>query len=57
METGVEKKHWHNGPVDWVQLTKVTCLGHITSSSTNNDQIGLDKLILQHQGSNSSHRK
>ena len=28
-----------NGPEGWVQLAKVTCLGHITSSSTNLDQI------------------
>ena len=29
----------HNGLEGWVQLTKITCLGHITSSSTNLDQI------------------
>ena len=29
----------HNGPEGWVLLTKVTCLGHITSSFTNLDQI------------------
>ena len=34
-------KHWqrHNGPEGWVQLTKVTCLGHIASSNTDLDQI------------------
>ena len=28
----------HNGPEGWVLLTKVTSLGHITSSNTNLDQ-------------------
>ena len=28
----------HNGPEDWVLLTKVTSLGHITSSNTNLNQ-------------------
>ena len=28
----------HNGPEGWVHHTKVTCLGHITSSYTNLDQ-------------------
>ena len=34
-------KHWqrHNGSDGPVQLTKETCLGHITSSGTNLDQI------------------
>ena len=29
----------HNGPEDWVHLTKVTSWGHITNSNTNLDQI------------------
>ena len=29
----------YNGPEGCVQLTKVTCLGHITSSKTDLDQI------------------
>ena len=45
MGTEVEKKHCQgqNGPEDWVQLTKVTCLGHITCSSTDHDQISFSE--------------
>ena len=32
----------HNGPVGWVLLTKVTSLGHITSSFTNLEQTSLE---------------
>ena len=34
----------HNGPEDWVHLTKVTSWGHITSSNTNVDHIFLQNL-------------
>ena len=36
-----KKKHCqkHNGPEGWVLITKVTSLGHVTSSQTNLDQI------------------
>ena len=40
----------HNGPEGWVQLTKVTCLSHITSSRKNLDQDYLQNL---HQASTS----
>ena len=33
----------HNGPEGWVQPTKETCLGHITSSDTNLDQASTTK--------------
>ena len=38
---GTMTKHCqrHDGPKGWVQLTKVTCLGQITSSSTNLNQL------------------
>ena len=39
------KKHCqrHNGPEGWVLITKVSYLGHITSSQTNLDQISSSK--------------
>ena len=33
----------HNGPEGWVLITKVSYLGHITSSQTNLDQISSSK--------------
>ena len=39
-DDSVDSKHCqrHNGPEDWVDLTKVTSWGHITNSNTNLDQ-------------------
>ena len=41
------KKHCqrHNGPGGWVVLTKVTSLGHITSSYPNLDQTSLESWL------------
>ena len=36
----------HNGPEGWVLITKVSYLGHITSSQTNLDQISSSKSWL-----------
>ena len=36
----------HNGPEDWVHLTKVTSWGHITNSNTNLDQISFSESRL-----------
>ena len=47
----------HNGSKGWVQLTKVTCFGHITSSNTSLDHISFSesrpsinfKILIKHQ--------
>ena len=35
----------HNGPEGRVQLTKVACIGHITNSNTNLDQISSSAVV------------
>ena len=54
----------HNGPEGWVLLTKVTSLGHITSSYTNLDQTSSEsrpstnfKISTKHQHAFTSCRK
>ena len=60
-----EMKHCqrHNGPEGWVLLTKVTSLGHITSSYTNLDQTSSEsrpstnfKISTKHQHLNKTYK-
>ena len=61
----MNKKHCqrHNGPEGWVLLTKVTSLGHITSSYTNLDQTSSEsrpstnfKISTKHQHLNKTYK-
>ena len=61
-DKGAEGADGADGAEDWIQLTKVTCLGHIASSNTNLDQIASWEsrtsinlqILIKHQHLNNS---